>query len=212
MPRTCCITATSKTWSRTRVACNSCTGRRLEVHGSPRARLQPRRDQRSQHVAVAGGTTSCETTYLRTNCTRPWSNLRAYPRSQRSAQRRCAEHPVCGSAASRFMKRDGFGVTLDLQYEASGFTRSTRSPATRTAKVSRPTRPAGRVGWDTAQRARRCLHQHHPATRPATSNNGQFLFALQPVGEDADVQQFSQEFRLTSNNPDSYSTGSAACT
>ena len=40
-----------------------------------------------------------------------------------SAQRRCAEHPVCGSAAHpQFMKRDGFGVTLDLQYEASGFT------------------------------------------------------------------------------------------
>ncbi len=29
-------------------------------------------------VAVDGGTKSCETTYLRTNCTRPWSNLRAY--------------------------------------------------------------------------------------------------------------------------------------
>src|SRR5690606_13682551 len=29
-------------------------------------------------VAVAGGTTNCEDTYLRTNCTRPWSNLRAY--------------------------------------------------------------------------------------------------------------------------------------
>ena len=29
-------------------------------------------------VAVEGGTKCCETSYLRTNCTRPWSNLRAY--------------------------------------------------------------------------------------------------------------------------------------
>ena len=29
-------------------------------------------------VAVDGGTKSCETSYLAPNCTRPWSNLRAY--------------------------------------------------------------------------------------------------------------------------------------
>ena len=29
-------------------------------------------------VAVDGGTVNCEQTYLRTNCTRPWSNLRRY--------------------------------------------------------------------------------------------------------------------------------------
>ena len=39
-------------------------------------------------------------------------------------------------------------------------------------------------------------------TRPATSNNGQFLFA-QPVGENVDASALSQEFRFTSNNDDS---------
>ena len=39
-------------------------------------------------------------------------------------------------------------------------------------------------------------------TRPATSNNGQFLFA-QPVGERVDAEAFSQEFRFTSNPSDS---------
>ena len=39
-------------------------------------------------------------------------------------------------------------------------------------------------------------------TRPATSNNGQFLFA-QPVGEAVDADAFSQEFRFTSNPSDS---------
>ena len=34
-------------------------------------------------------------------------------------------------------------------------------------------------------------------TRPRMSNNGLFLFA-EPVGEDVDIEQFSQEFRLTS--------------
>src|SRR5690606_5703768 len=38
--------------------------------------------------------------------------------------------------------------------------------------------------------------------RPASSNNGQLLFA-QPVGEETDVRQFSQELRFTSNDSDS---------
>ena len=39
-------------------------------------------------------------------------------------------------------------------------------------------------------------------TRPATSNNGQFLFA-NPITEAVDATQFSQEFRITSDNPES---------
>ena len=158
-------------------------------------------------VAVAGGTASCETTYLRTNCTRPWSNLRLYlglndPRKDVAQSIQYAGQP----RIQQFMKRDGFGATLDLQYEATGFTfNSLTGYKDGEGQQVYDQTGAGpeALGWDTAQWAQYIAFMNATyGTRAATSNNGQFLFA-QPVGEDADVQQFSQEFRLTSNDPDS---------
>jgi iron complex outermembrane receptor protein len=59
------------------------------------------------------------------------------------------------------------------------------------------------LNWDTAQWQQYIafVNATH-GTRPATSNNGQFLFA-QPVGEKLEATAFSQEFRFTSNNTDS---------
>ncbi len=158
-------------------------------------------------VAVAGGTTQCETSYLRTNCTRPWSNLRAYlgltdPRKNVAQSVQYQGQP----RIQQYMERDGFGAVLDLEYEASGFTfNSLTSYKDGEGQQLYDQTGAGpeALGWDTAQWAQYIafVNATH-GTRPATSNNGQFLFA-QPVGEDAEVQQFSQEFRLTSNNPES---------
>lgn len=158
-------------------------------------------------VAVAGGTRSCETEYLRTNCTRPWSNLRAYlgltdPRKNVAQSIQYAGQP----RINQFMERDGFGATLDLEFQGPGFTfNSLTGFRDGEGKQVYDQTGAGpeALGWDTAQWAQYIGFVNATyGTRPATSNNGQFLFA-QPVGEDAEVQQFSQEFRFTSNMPDS---------
>ncbi|HKU13838.1 MAG TPA: TonB-dependent receptor [Steroidobacteraceae bacterium] len=158
-------------------------------------------------VAVAGGTRSCETSYLRTNCTRPWSNLRAYlgltdPRKNVAQSIQYAGQP----RIQQFMERDGFGAVLDLQFEATGFTFNSLT-GFRDGEGQQVYDQTGAgpeaLGWDPARWAQYIAFVNTTyGTRPATSNNGQFLFA-QPVGEDADIQQFSQEFRFTSNNKDS---------
>lgn len=158
-------------------------------------------------VAVAGGTRACETSYLRTNCTRPWSNLRAFlgltdPRKDVAQSIQYAGQP----RINQFMERDGFGATLDLQFDGPGFAfNSLTGYRNGEGKQVYDQTGAGpeALGWDTAQWAQYIAFINATfGTRPPTSNNGQFLFA-QPVGEDAEVEQFSQEFRLTSNNPDS---------
>ncbi len=158
-------------------------------------------------IAVAGGTRSCETTYLQTNCTRPWSNLRAYlgltdPRKNIAQSIQYAGQP----RIQQFMERDGFGAVLDLQFEATGFTFNSLT-AYRDGEGKQVYDQTGAgpeaLGWDLARWADYMAFINDTfGTRPATSNNGLFLFA-QPVGEEAEVQQFSQEFRVTSSDPDS---------
>jgi iron complex outermembrane recepter protein len=159
-------------------------------------------------VAVAGGTKSCETTYLQTNCTRPWSNLRAYlgltdPRKNVAQSIQYAGQP----RINQFMERKGFGATLDLQWEGPGFTFNSLT-GYRDGEGQQVYDQTGAgpeaLGWDLAQWGAYMafINDRFGAARPPTSNNGLFLFA-QPVGEDADIQQFSQEFRFTSNDPDS---------
>lgn len=59
------------------------------------------------------------------------------------------------------------------------------------------------LGWSiTNWQAYMTYMNNRYGTRPAVSNNGQFLFA-QPVAEAVDATQLSQEFRLTSANTDS---------
>ena len=159
-------------------------------------------------VAVAGGTTSCETIVPAHQLHASVEQPARVSRSHRSAQERRAEHPVRGPAAhpavhgARRLRRharpgvrgDGLHLQLaDCVSRTARVSRCTTRPA-RVPKRSAGTRRSGRTTSPSSI--------HTFGTRPATSNNGQFLFA-QPVGEDADVQQFSQEFRLTSNNPDS---------
>ena len=158
-------------------------------------------------VAVAGGTTQCETSYLRTNCTRPWSNLRAYlgltdPRKNVAQSVQLQGQP----RIQQFMERDGFGAVLDLEYEATGFTFNSLT-AYKDGEGAQLYDQTGAgpeaLGWDVAQWGQYIAFVNATyGTRPPTSNNGQFLFA-QPVGEETDVKQFSQEFRITSNNPES---------
>ena len=74
-------------------------------------------------VAVDGGTMNCESTYLRSNCTRPWSNLRRYlgitdPRQNVAQSIQYAGQP----RIQQFMERDALGAVLDMQFEGSGFT------------------------------------------------------------------------------------------
>jgi len=158
-------------------------------------------------VAVDGGTTSCETTYLRTNCTRPWSNLRAYlgltDERQNIAQSiQYKDKP----RINQFMERDGFGLTLDIEKDFSAFTFNSLT-GYREAQSDQVYDQTGAgpeaLDWSIPQwQAYIAWINARYGTRPATSNNGQFLFA-QPVGEAVDADAFSQEFRFTSNPSDS---------
>ena len=158
-------------------------------------------------VAVAGGTTQCETSYLRTNCTRPWSNLRRYlgltdPRKNVAQSVQYAGE----NRIQQFMERDGFGTVLDIEWQGSAFTFNSltgyRDGEGRQLYDQTGAGPEA-LGWSVPQwQAYIAFVNATYGTRPATSNNGQFLFA-QPVGEQAKVKQFSQELRLTSNNADS---------
>ena len=74
-------------------------------------------------VAVDGGTKSCETSYLSANCTRPWSNVRAYlgltdPRKNMAQSVQFEGLP----RQQQFMHRIGRGGTLDIQKEWSAVT------------------------------------------------------------------------------------------
>ena len=74
-------------------------------------------------VAVEGGTPSCETSYLRTNCTRPWSNLRRYLGITNPRENVAQAIPYAGLRAplQQFMKREGTGITLDIQKPFDSF-------------------------------------------------------------------------------------------
>ena len=158
-------------------------------------------------VAVDGGTTTCETSYLRTNCTRPWSNLRHFlgltnPRQNVAQSIQYAGQP----RIQQFMKRDGIGVVFDIQFEGSGFTFNSLT-GYRNGKGDQVYDQTGAgpeaLGWSIPRwQAYIADINTRFGARAATSNNGQFLFA-QPVGEKAEIKQLSQEFRLTSNNKDS---------
>ena len=158
-------------------------------------------------VAVDGGTVSCETSYLRTNCTRPWSNVRRYvgltdPRQNAAQSIQYKGEP----RIQQFMDRDGYGLTLDIEKDFKYFTFNslTGYRTVDSAQLYDQTGIGPEVldwsvpGWLAYVGYVNALY----GTRPATSNNGQFLFA-QPVGEAVEADQFSQEFRFTSNNADS---------
>lgn len=158
-------------------------------------------------VAVDGGTKSCETTYLRTNCTRPWSNLRAYlgvtdPRRNMAQSIQYKGKP----RVQQYLERQAWGATLDIQKDWSTTTFNSLT-AYRSGSSGQLYDQTGigpeALDWNAARwQGYMAYINNKYGTRPPTSNNGLFLFA-QPVGEEVDADFISQEFRLTSNNPDS---------
>jgi iron complex outermembrane receptor protein len=159
-------------------------------------------------VAVEGGTPECETSYLRTNCTRPWSNLRAYLglTDPRKNVAQSVQYQGEDRRRQQFMERDGFGAVLDIEVEGSGFNFNSLT-AYRDGSATQLYDQTGAgpeaLNWEVARWLDYVAFVNDRfGTRPVTSNNGQFLFA-QPIFEHTDVQQFSQEFRLTSNDADS---------
>ncbi len=158
-------------------------------------------------VAVAGGTPECETSYLRTNCTRPWSNLREYLGITDERENLAQSIQYKGkSRINQFMRRDGTGLTLDVEKDFSLFTFNslTGYRAAQSKQVYDQTGAGPEaLNWDVAQWAAYIAWMNAKyGVRPPTSNNGQFLFA-QPVGEAIDATSFSQEFRFTSKPSDS---------
>jgi iron complex outermembrane receptor protein len=167
-------------------------------------------------VPVQGGTPSCETSYLRTNCTRPWSNLRRFlaqtdprlndPRVNMAQSVQYAGNPT---PTQQFMRRQNTGITLDLEQQFEGFSLNSltgyrygfgaqlydQTGIGPEALGRNLTRWGQYVAFVAATRP-------GGASAPATSNNGQFLFA-EPVGEKVKVRNFSQEFRLTSTDEES---------
>lgn len=152
-------------------------------------------------VAVEGGTVNCEQTYLRTNCTRPWSNLRRFLGITNPRENVAQAIPYAGLSAplQQFMEREGTGVTLDIQKPVGSFVFNSltnfRKGYGEQVYDQTGAGPEA-LGWDTARWAD--FNAFVTATRPAgNTSSGLFLFA-EPVGERTEVQAFSQEFRLTS--------------
>ena len=162
-------------------------------------------------VPIATSLAHCELTYLRTNCTRPWSSLRQYlsltdPRltDPRVDLAQSVQYAGDTSPTQQFMKRNGAGVVLDVQKDFDGFSLNSLS-GYRDGRGDQMYDQTGigpeALGWDVAKW--QAYTAWVAANRPAGSgNNGLFLFA-EPVNEDAKIKQFSTEMRLTSNKRDS---------
>ena len=159
-------------------------------------------------VAVDGGYKDCETSYLRTNCSRPWSNLRSFlgltdPRVNVANN---ITYKGDSTPTTQYMERDGFNFTLDVAKEFDGFVFNSLTGYTsgESAQLYDQTGAGPEaLGWSITRWQEYIAFMNTKyGTRPATSNNGQFLFA-NPITEAVDATQFSQEFRITSDNPES---------
>jgi iron complex outermembrane receptor protein len=155
-------------------------------------------------VAVDGGIKDCETSVLRSNCTRPWSNARAYlgltnPREGMPWSPELAEE---GSAQDQYLTREGWGATLDVAKDMgfATFNSLTGYRKVHTNQVFSQTAmgPAA-LGWSVPQwLAYVAFVNAKYGPRAQTSNRGEFLFELANA-EETHSKAFSQEFRLTSN-------------
>ncbi len=158
-------------------------------------------------VPVAGGTPSCETSYLRTNCTRPWSILRRYL-GVTDERKNLATHPqYAGDAAQteQFSERSGGGITLDVEKDFGGFAfnslTSYRQGDSHQMYDQTGIGPEA-LGWSVPQWQAFVAWSDATFARPPTAptNNGRFLFS-NPVNEEVDGTSISQELRLTSTDP-----------
>lgn len=152
-------------------------------------------------VPVEGGTPSCETSYLRTNCARPWSNLRRYLglTDERRNVAQSVQYAGDTETTQQFMEREGVGIVLDVEKDLGGFAFNSLT-GYRDAEADQMYDQTGIgpevLGWNVA--AWQAYVAFVAATRPAgNTSNGALLFA-EPVAEKSEINQFSQEFRLTS--------------
>jgi iron complex outermembrane receptor protein len=158
-------------------------------------------------VAVAGGTKICEESYLQGNCTRPWSNLRAYLGLKDPRKNIAQSLQLVGDKRrNQYLDREGWGLTLDIEKAFEHFTFNSLT-GYRTVESNQFYDQTGAgpeaLNWSVPEWLGYIAWVNAKyGDRPATSNNGQFLFA-QPVVEWVEGDQISQEFRFTSNNPDS---------
>jgi iron complex outermembrane recepter protein len=154
-------------------------------------------------VPVDGGTPSCETSYLRTNCARPWSNLRRYLglTNPRQDVAQSVQYAGDSTPTQQFMERKGVGIVLDVQKDFGGFAFNSLT-GYRDADADQLYDQTGigpeSLGWSVA--AWQSYVAFVAATRPVgNTSNGLLLFA-EPVAEKTKIKQFSQEFRLTSTS------------
>jgi iron complex outermembrane receptor protein len=154
-------------------------------------------------VAVEGGTPNCETTYLRTNCTRPWSNARAYlgltdPRVGMPNSVQFKGEPV----RQQFLTRTGHGFTLDVakEMEFATFNSLTGYRSADSEQLySQTAMGPEALGWSVPRwQAYTAYVNARYGARPQTSNQGSFLFEYS-TREKTRAKSISQEFRLTSN-------------
>ena len=154
-------------------------------------------------VAVPTTQAHCEQTYLRSNCTRPWSSLRAYlgltdPRINMAQN---VQYLGDTTPTEQFLKRHGTGFMADIQRDFTGFSFNSLT-GYRDGQGDQSYDQTGlgpeALGWSVPKW--QAYTAWVAANRPAGSGaNGLFLFA-EPVAEKAHIKQFSQEFRLTSND------------
>jgi iron complex outermembrane receptor protein len=159
-------------------------------------------------VAVDGGYKACETSYLASNCSRPWSNLRAFLGLTDPRVNVATNVTFKGDTmpTEQYMERDGHTFTLDVAKRFDGFvfnslTGYTSGQSGQLYDQTGSGPEALSYSIDKWQAYIASMNNKY-GTRPTSSNNGQFLFA-NPITEAVDASQFSQEFRLTSENPES---------
>lgn len=154
-------------------------------------------------VAVEGGTPNCETTYLRTNCTRPWSNARAYlgltnPREGMPNSVQFQGEPD----RQQYLTRTAYGLTLDVSKDM-GFATLNSLTGYRSAKsdqvYSQTAIGPQALNYDVLQWFDFIDYvDARYGPRSPVSNQGAFLFELSQK-EKTRAEAISQEFRLTSN-------------
>ena len=157
-------------------------------------------------VPIPTSQAHCEATYLRSNCTRPWSSLRRFLglTDPRVNVAQSVQYAGDASPTQQFMNRRGVGLVADIQKDFNGFAFNSltgyRDGRGRQLYDQTGSGPEA-LGWNVARW--QAYTAFVAATRPAgNGDNGLFLFA-EPVNEVANIKQFSQELRLTSNNKES---------
>lgn len=154
-------------------------------------------------VAVEGGTPNCETSILSSNCTRPWSNARAYlgltdPREGMPNSVQLQGEPL----RQQYLTREGWGFTLDVEKDL-GFATVNSLTGYREADsaqlYSQTAMGPEALGWSVPTWLDYVAYVNaRYGARPQTSNQGSFLFEYS-TQELTRAEGISQEFRLTSN-------------